>query len=93
MVIPSTLSQTIDVRMVEEKKNKKQNEEQKKGQGAGSQHSYLDHLVASYDPHRSYDGTILKPFPRPHKGKLLLTNGVIAAKMDEINQNEKVSEN
>ena len=46
--------------MGEEEKNRKQKEDQKK-QGAGPQPSHLDHLVASYDPHGSYSGHILKP--------------------------------
>ena len=52
----------------EEKKNIKEKEEQKKETGSRAPTSYLDHLVASYDPHGSYRGPILNP-PPPPRGK------------------------
>ena len=57
---PSTPTQAIDAHMGEEEKSRKQKEEQKKKKGADPQPSYLDHLVASYDPYGSYGGPILK---------------------------------
>ena len=56
---PSTPTQPLDACMGEEEKNGKQKEEQKK-QEARPQPSYLDNLVASYDPHGSYSEPILK---------------------------------
>ena len=41
--------------MGEEETNRKQKEKQKK-QGAGPQSSYLDNLIASYDPYGSHGG-------------------------------------
>ena len=52
---PSSSTQPIDAHMGEEEKKKKEKEEQKK-QGVGPQPSYMDHLVASYNPHGSYSG-------------------------------------
>ena len=65
----STLASTtqryeITTGLGEEEKNRKRKEEQKKKHGAGPQPSYLDHSVASYDPHGSYGEHILKP-PHP----------------------------
>ena len=55
----STPAQAFDARMGEEEEKRNQKEEQKKETGR-PQPIYLDHLVASYDPHGLYGGPILK---------------------------------
>ena len=42
------------------KRTENRSKKKKKKQGAGPQPSYLNHSVASCDPHRSYGGPILK---------------------------------
>ena len=61
-VKPSTPTQGIDARMGEEEKDRKPNKGKK--QGADPKPSYLDRFFASYDPHGSYGGPILKPKPK-----------------------------
>ena len=51
--------------MGKEEKKREQKEERKKETGSRLQPSYLDHSIASYDSHGSYDGPILNPRPSP----------------------------
>ena len=61
---PSTPTQPTDARMGEEEKNKKHG---RKETGSGPPTSYLDHLVGSYYPHRSYGDTFA--YILPHLGR------------------------
>ena len=53
---PTTPSRAIYALIGDEEQNGKQKKNKNKETGSGSQPSYLNHLVASYDPHGSHTG-------------------------------------
>ena len=72
--IPSTPTQSIDARMGKRRKEQKtEGKIKERNREQGPQPSYLDHLVASYNLHRSYSRLILKhPHPQGNKEKSVM---------------------
>ena len=58
---PAISSQVTDALIGDEEQNGKHKKNKKKNREQTLNSSFLEHLIASYDPHRSYGEPVLNP--------------------------------